>query len=343
MFNNLKINKKVIGGSCVILAFFLLSSIYATAFGLTAPVPANSVQVSDPPKNDHKKPEQADSASLVNKEKVKPDNFNNDESSINLDIQEDEKQIIKVSDPVQKVDGQLFKSEEEKMQHVFQAQKKMDIDDIKLLWEATVERNTIIKFALKKLAMPPEQRRIHSSIMAKSISALISGVAILPNILGVDSFTSTASLAGGSLANRIIQNKTAPKQMPLTDSELIQLAKLVEELQNKVIKNYYEYKSSIESLRVCRQNLLRQNKNYSEALQSGNSIAIVASASLYDKELLNELRLKQQIKLNRLELERLVGDEIVSKLDLTKIVNGDADTTTVKENIKEAVSMEAKK
>ncbi|OGH98672.1 MAG: hypothetical protein A2104_03155 [Candidatus Melainabacteria bacterium GWF2_32_7] len=278
---------------------------------------------------------------IVNKEPELP--ADNDDSGIMFNINNEKKPELRVSEPVKKIDGQLFESEDEKKQYTFQKQKEMDVEDIRLLWESTVERNTVIKFALKKLAMPADQRRIHSSMMAKTVSTLISGVAILPNIFGLDSITSTASMAGGSLANRIIQNKTMPKVMPLTDSELIQLAKLITDLQDKIINNYYEYKSSLEALRVCRQNLILQNKNYSEALNSKNSIAIIAASSLYDKELLNELRLKQQIKLKRLELERLAGEEIVSKLSLTKVASVEVNPVKTKEKVKQAVSEEAKK
>ena len=166
--------------------------------------------------------------------------------------------------------------------------------------------------------------------MAKTISTLISGAAILPNIFGADSVTSTASLAGGSLANRIISTRAMPKDIPLTDTELIQLAKLIEDLQNKLINNYYDYKSSIEALKVCRQNIILQNKNYSDALKSNNSISIIASSALYDKELLNEMKLKQQIKLSRLELERLAGSETVDKLTLTKMSGYNIDNKPAK-------------
>jgi|GEM_PF-549770 len=244
-----------------------------------------------------------------------------DITNIDLDINNAEKPAIKVSEPPKTIDNEIFVSDQEKIQHAFEIQKKMDIDDITILWESTVARNAVIKFALKKLAMPAEQRRIHSSLMAKSVSALINGVSILPNFFGADSITSSATMAGGSLASRVVNSKAFPKEMPLTDTELIQLASLVESLQDKLIKNYYDYKSSIEALKVCRQNLLLQNKNYSEALKTGNQLSIIASSSLYDKDLINELRIKQQIKHNRLELERLAGTDAVDKLTLTQITS----------------------
>jgi len=242
-------------------------------------------------------------------------------SNINLNITSQEKPSIKVSEPPKKIDNEIFVSDQEKIQHAFEIQKKMDIDDITILWESTVERNSVIKFALRKLAMPADQRRIHSSLMAKSVSALISGASILPSFFGVDSLASSATMAGGSLASRVVDAKAFPKELPLTDTELIQLASLVESLQDKLIKNYYDYKSSIEALKVCRQNLLLQNKNYSDALQAGNQLSIIAASALYDKDLINELRIKQQIKQYRLELERLAGTDAVDKLTLTKVAS----------------------
>jgi len=240
---------------------------------------------------------------------------------VSLELKDVQKPAIKISEPPKKIDNEIFVTDQEKIKNAFEIQKKMDIDDITVLWESTVERNAVIKFALKKLAMPPDQRRIHSSLMAKSVSALISGVSILPNFLGADGFTSSASMAGGSLASRVVNSKTFPKDLPLTDTELIQLASLVEDLQDKLIKSYYDYKSEIDALKECRQNLLLQNKNYSQALKSNNQLSILASSALYDKELLNELRHKQQIKQYRLDLERLAGAESVDKLNLTKMTS----------------------
>ena len=255
------------------------------------------------------------------------------ESNINLDLSNVKKHEIQISQPPEKLEGQIFQSNEDKIMSAFQAQKQMDVEDIRVLWESTVERNSVIKFALKKIATPAEQRRVHSSLMAKSVSALISGASILPGIFGADTITSSAASVGGSLANRVLAKKTLPKNIPITDTELIQLAKLVEDLQDRVIKNYYDYKSSIEALRVCRQNILLHNKNYSDALKSGNEIAMISSSALYDKDLYNELSLEQQIKSHRLDLERLAGSETVSKLNLIKLASYNTDKIGPQQNI----------
>ncbi len=242
---------------------------------------------------------------------------------VDLKLKEETKHKINITEPVKQIDGQVFKSKEEMMSHYFQIQKKLDIDDIKILWESTIDRNPVIKFAIKKLAMPAEQRKVHSSIMAKTVSTLISGVAILPGLLGADPMTSSASSAAGTIANRVITSKKRPKQIPLTDTELIQLARLVEDLQDRLIKNYYEYKSGLEALKTAREEVLKQNISYSVALRANDSISIMTSKKMYDNSVRDELELKQKVKLHRLELERLTGDETLNNLKLGKILISD--------------------
>ena len=58
------------------------------------------------------------------------------------------------------------------MEEIVKLQKEKDLEDIENLWKGTVENNQVIGFALKKLATPESQRRIHSSLMAKTLSAM---------------------------------------------------------------------------------------------------------------------------------------------------------------------------
>lgn len=242
------------------------------------------------------------------------------QNDIDLSVSDKDKKTVKLNDKPAKITGSALE-DQEKIKNVVQIQKKIDVDDIKMLWEATVERNSVIKFALRKLTAPPEERRIHSSVMAKSVSTLISGASMMPGLFGMDTYLSAASLAGGNVAQKVISDKSKPKNMPVTDTELIQLAGVIDDLQDKLIRNYYEYKSSIESLKSSRANLILQNKNYSEALKSGNNALIVASSAAYDQETYNELKIKQQVKILRLELERLAGTDTVAKLNLSSLVS----------------------
>ncbi len=237
-------------------------------------------------------------------------------NEVNLDLKRESKKRIELNKPVKQLNDELFTSKEDVLKHYLEAQKKLDIEDIKILWESTVQRNPIIKFALKKLSLPAEQRKINSSRMAKTISTLISGACMLPGLLGSDPLTASATSTGGSLAGRVINNKTMPKEMPLTDTELIHLARLVEDLQDRVIKNYYAYKGNLEAYKTVRENVVKHNKAYSGALESENLTQILTSKALYDKAAKTEVEFRQKIKLSRLQLERLAGVEAVNELSL---------------------------
>lgn len=238
---------------------------------------------------------------------------------IDLNLENENKLKINVTAPPKKIDGKAFNSKEEMLSQYFQNQKKLDVDDIKLLWESTINRNPVIKFALNKLSSPPEQRRAHSSLMAKTVSSLISGVAMLPGVLGADSVTSSAASMGGTIANRVIASKTAQKVSPLTDTELIHLARLIEDLQDKTIKNYYEYKSNLEALKIARAEILKQNIAYSLAMRTNETVSIMSAKNMYDNAIKDEMEIKQKVKLQRLELERLAGAETLNNLQLGKI------------------------
>jgi len=239
-------------------------------------------------------------------------------AEIALNLVDTSKHKIELSEPAQEINNDLFDSKEEMMKYYLQDQKKMDIEDIKVLWESTVKRNPVITFALQKLSLPPDKRRITSSRMTKTLATLIRGAAMLPGILGADPVTSGASSFGGGLAGRYIADKNLPKQMPMTDTELIHLARLVEDLQDKIIRNYYDYKGNLEAYKVARENTIKFNKMYSDALESDEFAVMLTSNTLYNKAMRTEIEIKQKIKLNRLELERLAGGEEVTGLNLGK-------------------------
>jgi len=246
-----------------------------------------------------------------------------DLEEVELDITEENKLKIEKNEPAKEINGvDLTKTEEEQIE-AFKIQKKQDVEDITNLWQATVERNNIIKFALKKVTMNPEERKKHSSKMARSIAALVNGATLLPYIFGLDATVASAAAAGTSLATQATKNKLGygPQNIPVTDTELIQLASLIEDLQNNLIKNYYSYKSSIELLKDCRSKLAVYEKNYNNARKSNNSANILVTKSMYEKQQMEELKIKNKIKTARIELERFAGEEVVNNLNLAQTAN----------------------
>lgn len=210
----------------------------------------------------------------------------------------------------------LMVSDETTLKKLVELQKQKDLEDIENLWKGTVENNQVIGFALRKLSTPESQRRIHSSLMSKTLSAVIAGASLAPSILGANYGIQTSSFAAGKLAQNLINKKNMPTEIPLTDTELIELASLVENLQDKLIMAYYNYKNSLSQLKESRQKLLLYNKNYTNALDNEDLMEIVISSSLYDNVQVEEFYYMELAKKYHLELQRLAGKKVVDNLNL---------------------------
>lgn len=228
---------------------------------------------------------------------------------------------VQYKNKVQSLKGSLFVDDTLEAQKQINEQQQADMQDIENLWNATVSNNPAISFCLKKLSIPAAQRRIHSSLMAKSMSAIISGAALLPSFLGMNYGVQSGTYAAGRLANNLINKENNDKlQNPsLTDTEAIELASLIENLQDEIIIDYYKYKGSLIKLKKCREQLLLTNKNYSEALDGGDSLNITITSSQYEQELIEEYKLKQEAKKYRLALQRLAGKKVVDELNVIQI------------------------
>ena len=210
----------------------------------------------------------------------------------------------------------LLVNDEQFLQELIRLQKDKDVEDIENLWKGTVENNQVIGFALKKLATPESERRIHSSLMAKTLSAVAAGASFVPYMVGSDYLVQSSAFAAGRLAQSLINRKNVPQEIPLTDTEMIELAGLVEELQDKIINAYYNYKSTLTQLKETRAKLLLYNKNYSKAIAEDDLLEITISSSLYDEMQIEEFYYMQTAKKYHLELQRLAGKKVVDNLNL---------------------------
>lgn len=210
----------------------------------------------------------------------------------------------------------LVISEKEIMDEIIKLQKEKDMEDIDNLWKGTIENNQVIAFALKKLSTPESQRRIHSSLMAKTLSAIVSGASLAPALLGADYMIQSGSYAAGRIAQNLLNRKNVPQEVPLTDTELIELAGLVESLQDKIINAYYNYKNSLSQLKEARSRELLYSKNYVKAMDEEDFLEIAISSALYKDMQLEEEKYMQMAKKYHLELQRLAGKKVVDNLNL---------------------------
>ena len=261
-------------------------------------------------------------------------------SVVHLDKNDIEQPKIEFQDNTKKMNDSLLVNNSEELSKLIDEQKEHDIKDLELLWKATVENNQVIEFALKKLATPESQRRIHSSLMAKTLSAIVAGASFIPSLMGSNYGIQTAAFSAGRLAQGLMNRKTLPKETPLTDTELIELAGMVEDLQDALISAYYNYKNTLLLLKDTRSKMLLYSKNYSNALDGRDILEISISSSLYDSMKLREFTLEQSAKKYHIQLQRLAGKKAVDSLELYQY---DFDNMLYKGTSSEAQTQEDKK
>lgn len=214
-------------------------------------------------------------------------------------------------------------------------QKKVEEADLKNLWDATVERNPVIRFALEKLATPEEVHAQQSSVfMRKTLNVLISGATLASSMIpGGGGYRNLGVMAGGdAVRNLTLGNPQEGMENRLSPTEKIQLAGLIDDLQRKVVETYQQYRVTLNDLADAHQKTLAYNQGYTEAMSHSNAVLqaegnnnvsvnrvllLMSSGSAYHKAHLHEEQLRHEAMDYRVQLERMAGRETVETLKLT--------------------------
>lgn len=228
------------------------------------------------------------------------------------------KPTVQYKSAPQKKTDKIIINKQEELSELIKMQQQSEIEDIELLWKATIDNNQLIKFTLQKLNTPEGQRRLHSSLAAKTLSAVVYGATFLPAFSGADALVQSASFASGRLINNFLNRKAIPQTELISDTELIELAGTIESLQDTIISVYYNYKGSLNKLKDIRARIVLYNKNYSDAIKNNNKAELIIASALYEDMLLEEYYQEQEAKKYYLELERIAGAKTVAKLHLTQ-------------------------
>lgn len=227
--------------------------------------------------------------------------------------------VLHASPKINKLDTDLSAQiKTDQLENLLEIQKKVDEADLEYLWQATVEKNPVIRFSLEKLATPADlQSKQSSRFMTKTLNTLISGATMgAAMIPGASMYQNMGSMAVGNALQNMVNGKTPINHNSLSETENIQLAGLIDQLKLRLIHSYQDYKNTLQNLAQSHATTAKNNSLYSKALTSKNDLAIMAAGTAYYQALLAETNLKQKAKLCRMELERLAGPDAVSHLEL---------------------------
>lgn len=256
-----------------------------------------------------------------------PDAVNNDNDPLGpVTLSAISSPTITIKKPVLKLDNDLgIRTSSNEYQELLRVQKALDEEDLRILWEATVEKNPVIRFSLEKLATPVDLHDKKSSLfLNKTLNVLISGATLAATMVpGGSYYRNMGAVAGGDALRNVLGGSTLPQGEVLTATEQIQLAGLVDELQGKLVQTYHDYKNGLQALTSAHQVTLHNNSLYNKALSTKNDLAILAASSAYYKALLNETELRQKVKISRLRLERLAGEAALGQIKLSVSMTAD--------------------
>lgn len=188
------------------------------------------------------------------------------------------------------------------------------LSDLKVLWEAAVERSETIRFAILKLSNPDGEQ--DKSGIVKKILTPLASVAPLIGAGSPDPVAGTSAIFGGSLLGSVLSDNSAfnAHLSKVTDSDLVLLAQEIDNLQQKLVTLYYNYLNSCERLELADKILENRYKYYQQVQKSTPEVISVADV-FYREAIDMQYKTRQELLSSRAALEQFVGSQALNAVD----------------------------
>src|SRR5574344_491703 len=194
----------------------------------------------------------------------------------------------------------------------------MDYDtmlaDLSVLWQGAATQSDTIKYALYQLYNPnadkPDQH---------SIKKVLSTIASLSTLIGAGTgnpMLSCASLIGGNTLGIMSQDTKALnyKYTKVDDADMIILVRKVDELQQKVVIDYFDYMTTKEVLEKTSRMVKRRLDNYNQAQECSREIILITDA-YYREALDQQAKARSNFNDARSRLEQVVGNDALTQFE----------------------------
>ena len=199
-------------------------------------------------------------------------------------------------------------------------EKEEMLEHIQILWAGAALRSETIKFALYKLSNPDADKP-DETIIKKIIRPLATVSSIAGAGLG-DPFSATAAMFGGHLLNSLSFNDKDLnyKYTKVTDADMIVLITKVDNMQKKVIDQYFDYMTSYNLLSMCEKNLKQREERYNASIYQNQEQLLIADA-YYRSAVDTKAKLELEFLENRAALEQLVGIDALVEFEKLLVKN----------------------
>ena len=188
------------------------------------------------------------------------------------------------------------------------------LEDVQVLWAGAASKSETIKFALYKLSNP-EADKPNQSIVKKIVRPLAS----FSSIAGagfVNPVAATTAMMGGSLANSLSfgDKDLNYKFTKINDADMIVLVKKVDELQKKMLNEYFDYMTSAKMLKMSIDTMNKRKKLF-EAAKSGSAEGLLIADAYYRVSIDNKAKCELEFLSQRAALEQLVGANALKEFE----------------------------
>ena len=186
--------------------------------------------------------------------------------------------------------------------------------DLSILWQGAAVKSETIKYALYKLANPDKDKPDNASV--KKVLTTIASMSTLLGATTGNPLLACASLIGGNTLGIMSQDTKSLnyKYTKVGDADMIILVRKVDDLQQKVVNNYFDYMTTRKILEMTEDMAERRQQNYDRAQNDSREIILITDA--YYREALNQMA-KAQGDFNdaRSRLEQLVGTDALKQFE----------------------------
>lgn len=190
------------------------------------------------------------------------------------------------------------------------------MQDLAMLWQGAATKSDIIKFALYKLANPDQDKPDE-----KSVKKVLQSIANMSTLVGAgmgNPLLSGGAFVGGNVLGIMSQDdKTINyKYTKVNDADMIILVRKIDDLQQKVVNNYYDYMTARKLLDMTTKMAQQRYQNYQLA-QNGSKELILITDAYYREALDVQMKARSDFYAKRAALEQLVGNETFKQFEST--------------------------